>query len=98
MVTPLQSVTQLGTVVASDGGVLASFTNHAVTNNVLHVQHQSLHSQTQHHASGTAPLTVSFTDQSTGSITSHSWTFGDGGTSNALRIHPTNTPLLVPIP
>ena len=33
--------------------------------------------------SGTAPLTVSFTDQSTGSITSHSWTFGDGGTSNA---------------
>ena len=33
--------------------------------------------------SGTAPLTVTFTDQSTGSITSYSWTFGDGGTSNA---------------
>jgi PKD repeat protein len=33
--------------------------------------------------SGTAPLTVNFTDQSTGSITSWSWTFGDGGTSPA---------------
>jgi len=31
--------------------------------------------------SGTEPLTVNFTDQSTGSITSWSWTFGDGGTS-----------------
>jgi len=33
--------------------------------------------------SGTEPLTVSFTDQSTGSITSWSWTFGDGGTSTS---------------
>jgi PKD repeat protein len=32
---------------------------------------------------GPAPLTVSFTDQSTGSITSHSWNFGDGVTSTA---------------
>ncbi|MDX9856686.1 MAG: PKD domain-containing protein [candidate division Zixibacteria bacterium] len=32
---------------------------------------------------GTAPLTVNFTDLSTGSITSWSWTFGDGGTSSA---------------
>ncbi|MGB9941312.1 PKD domain-containing protein [Methanosarcina sp.] len=29
-------------------------------------------------ASGKAPLTVSFTDQSTGSTTSRKWTFGDG--------------------
>ncbi|MBU0982367.1 MAG: PKD domain-containing protein [candidate division Zixibacteria bacterium] len=33
--------------------------------------------------SGTEPLTVAFTDASTGSITSWAWTFGDGGTSTA---------------
>ncbi|MEQ1894270.1 MAG: PKD domain-containing protein, partial [Planctomycetota bacterium] len=33
--------------------------------------------------SGVAPLAVAFTDQSSGTITSRSWTFGDGGTSSA---------------
>ncbi len=33
--------------------------------------------------SGTAPLGVSFTDTSTGTITSWTWDFGDGGTSSA---------------
>ncbi len=33
--------------------------------------------------SGCAPLTVNFTDASTGEITSWDWTFGDGGTSTA---------------
>ena len=33
--------------------------------------------------SGAAPLAVSFTNTSTGTITSYSWTFGDGGTSTA---------------
>jgi PKD repeat protein len=33
--------------------------------------------------SGVVPLTVNFTDLSTGSITSWAWTFGDGGTSTA---------------
>ena len=31
---------------------------------------------------GVAPLTVTFTDTSTGSITNWSWSFGDGGTTN----------------
>ncbi len=31
--------------------------------------------------SGTAPLVVNFTDESTGVVTNHSWTFGDGGIS-----------------
>ncbi|HEY8699878.1 MAG TPA: PKD domain-containing protein [Arthrobacter sp.] len=39
--------------------------------------------------SGTAPLSVTFTDTSTGSPTSWSWTFGDGGTSTAQN--PTHT-------
>jgi len=33
--------------------------------------------------SGDKPLTVNFTDQSTGSVTAWSWTFGDGGTGTA---------------
>ncbi|WP_292465926.1 PGF-pre-PGF domain-containing protein [Methanolobus sp.] len=39
--------------------------------------------------SGTVPLTVSFTDQSTYSPTHWAWNFGDGGTSNEQ--HPTHT-------
>ena len=33
--------------------------------------------------SGTAPLTVDFTNLTSGSVTAWAWTFGDGGTSNA---------------
>jgi len=36
--------------------------------------------------SGCAPLSVSFTDQSTGDITSWSWDFGDGGSSTAQNL------------
>jgi len=39
--------------------------------------------------SGDAPLTVSFTDQSTGAVTGWSWDFGDGATST--QQHPSHT-------
>ncbi len=39
--------------------------------------------------SGQAPLAVSFTDLSSGNITSRAWEFGDGGTSTA--VNPTHT-------
>ena len=41
--------------------------------------------------SGLAPLAVSFTDFSTGNVTSWSWTFGDGGTSNQQNPNHTYT-------
>jgi PKD repeat protein len=34
---------------------------------------------------GLVPLTVTFTDTSTGTITNRLWTFGDGGTTNTLN-------------
>ncbi len=40
-------------------------------------------------SSGAAPLAVQFTDQSTGTIDSWSWDFGDGGTSTEQ--HPSHT-------
>jgi len=39
--------------------------------------------------SGTAPLAVQFTDQSTGTISTWAWNFGDGGTS--VSSNPTHT-------
>ena len=40
---------------------------------------------------GTAPLTVQFTDHSTNSPTSWSWNFGDGNTTNATAQNPVHT-------
>jgi PKD repeat protein len=43
--------------------------------------------------SGVAPLTVDFTNQSSGAITSHAWDFGDGGSSTlASPSHVYTTP------
>ncbi|HRY76139.1 MAG TPA: PKD domain-containing protein, partial [Methanoregulaceae archaeon] len=41
--------------------------------------------------SGTAPMTVRFTDASTNSPTSWSWNFGDGNTTNATATNPVHT-------
>jgi PKD repeat protein len=40
---------------------------------------------------GTAPLTVQFTDTSTGSPTGWLWDFGDGNTTNATKQNPVHT-------
>jgi PKD repeat protein len=40
---------------------------------------------------GVAPLTVNFTDASTGSVTSWKWTFGDGSGSTSIIANPTYT-------
>ncbi|MFN8376391.1 MAG: PKD domain-containing protein [Anaerolineae bacterium] len=44
---------------------------------------------TQNRVSGPSPLTVQFTNQSTGTITTYEWIFGDGNTSN--QQNPSNT-------
>jgi PKD repeat protein len=41
--------------------------------------------------SGTAPLAVSFTDTSTGSITNRFWSFGDGATTNTMATSVSHT-------
>jgi PKD repeat protein len=41
--------------------------------------------------SGSAPLTVTFTDQSTGTVTTRLWNFGDGQTSSAINTGHTYT-------
>ena len=41
--------------------------------------------------SGTAPLSVAFTDQSTGTPDSWNWTFGDGNVTNATKRNPVHT-------
>ena len=47
---------------------------------------------------GTAPLTVNFTDTSTGGPTSWAWTFGDGGTSTSPSPSHTYNPSVGPWP
>ncbi|MCP3914638.1 MAG: PKD domain-containing protein, partial [bacterium] len=42
-------------------------------------------------SSGVAPLTTSFVDLSCGNVTSWSWDFGDGGTSNVQNPNHTYT-------
>jgi PKD repeat protein len=47
----------------------------------IHVQEAPVAGFTGSPTSGCAPLTVDFTDQSTGDVTSYDWDFGDGGSS-----------------
>ena len=42
-------------------------------------------------ATGCAPLSVDFSDESLGDIDTWAWAFGDGGTSDVSRIRVTST-------
>jgi PKD repeat protein len=66
------------TLIASNGG--GSSTN-TQTNLITVVPPPPVASFTVSPTNGAAPLTVNFTDQSSGSITGWAWAFGDGNTS-----------------
>jgi PKD repeat protein len=71
-------------VLASSGGTA---TNQLVGRGAIRPQAQFSGSPTN----GAAPLTVTFTDTSTGTITNRFWTFGDGASSNTLATSVTRT-------
>jgi PKD repeat protein len=68
------------TLIASNGG--GSSTN-TQTNLITVLTPLPVASFTATPTNGAAPLTVSFTDQSSGSITGWAWAFGDGNTSSS---------------
>jgi O-glycosyl hydrolase len=66
---------------------IVTFVGQAATNFVTNVA-----SFTASPTNGVAPLTVTFTDTSTGSITNRFWDFGDGNTTNfTASTNPTHT-------
>jgi PKD repeat protein len=65
------------------GGVTGSDT--ASANFTIISQQPPAASFTALPTTGLAPLTVTFTDTSTGTITDRTWIFGDGGTTNTLN-------------
>ncbi|WP_292423374.1 S-layer family protein, partial [Methanoregula sp.] len=76
----------VGTVVAADGGVLATFADQAVTNNMvpgLPVPVITSGGVT----TGDAPLSVTFSSSSSSVVnpTAYSWVFGDGSTSTVAN-------------
>jgi len=66
---------------------IVTFVGQGATNFITNVA-----SFTASPTNGVAPLTVTFTDTSTGSITNRFWNFGDGSTTNfAASTNPTHT-------
>ena len=74
----------LGTVLAGDSGVLATFTGQAVLNNVPAVA--PVAAFTPSITSGTAPLAVTFTDHSTNTPTAWNWSFTNITPGNNTQI------------
>jgi len=70
------------TVVATDNS-----SDHNSTTQIIHAVYYPVPvaSFTGTPTAGTAPLTVNFTDTSTGTINNRTWTFGDGATSTAVN-------------
>jgi PKD repeat protein len=63
----------------------AIFLSTLVNNGTVLTNHVPVSSFTASPTNGPAPLTVTFTDTSTGTITNRFWAFGDGGTTNTLN-------------
>jgi len=71
--------------IASDGGLIGKVAvgdNFGTVYNELLGPLPPVASFTGNPTSGLVPLTVTFTDTSSGSVTNWSWSFGDGGTTN----------------
>jgi PKD repeat protein len=91
--TPVTAVTNIGYrfVSWSDGKTNNPRTDVNVTTNIVvtasFVEDSPVATFTAVPTNGAAPLEVTFTDASTGNITNHFWSFGDGTVTNTIATH-----------
>jgi beta propeller repeat protein/parallel beta-helix repeat protein len=89
---PVHTYTSAGTFTVSLNAINAGGSNVATQTNYITVNPPApVAGFTGVPASGTAPLTVIFTDSSTNTPTSWNWTFGDGSLVNATVQNPVHT-------
>ncbi len=77
------TVVNNGLIDATAGTVV--FLSNVVNSGTVDTNHVPVASFNGSPTNGASPLTVTFSDTSTGTITNRSWIFGDGGTTNTLN-------------